>query len=176
MRGEIEKDEDAITHSWEESYKRSWDALQEDESGNLDKLINSMQNRKVRRIKSFAPLKRGMIRHVYIIIDMSRSMTDLDLRPSRLLCTLEYTSVFINEFFDQNPLSQIGIIITRDGLAEKISELSPHPKDHTDALDKKVNREPSGEISIQNALELAKSSLSHTPKHTSREILLYSSI
>jgi transcription initiation factor TFIIH subunit 2 len=27
------------------------------------------------------------------------------------------------DFFDQNPLSHIGIIITRDGMAEKVTDL-----------------------------------------------------
>ncbi len=165
--------DDRTAHTWEEEYKRSWDIFQEDEDGNLDGLVDSLQHHKKRKHhSSSAPVKRGIIRHLYLILDLSMSMQDLDLRPNRLLCTLSFCSLFINDFFDRNPLSQIGIIITRNGMAEKISELSPHPKDHIYALEAKVNRVVSGEISIQNSLELANASLVHIPKHASREILL----
>jgi transcription initiation factor TFIIH subunit 2 len=38
-----------------------------------------------------------------------------------MLKTLES---FIREFFDQNPLSQLGIISTHNSIAEKITELN----------------------------------------------------
>ena len=37
---------------------------------------------------------------------------------------------FIEDFFDQNPLSQLGIIATRKSLAEKISEMSGNKTAH----------------------------------------------
>lgn len=37
---------------------------------------------------------------------------------------------FIDEFFYENPISQIGIIITKNKRAEKISELSGNSKKH----------------------------------------------
>jgi hypothetical protein len=37
---------------------------------------------------------------------------------------------FIDEFFDQNPISQIGIIITKNKRAEKISDLAGNPRKH----------------------------------------------
>jgi transcription initiation factor TFIIH subunit 2 len=51
-------------------------------------------------------------------------MLEKDLRPSRLDLTLSLTETFIGEYFDQNPISQMGIIITRNGIAEKLTELS----------------------------------------------------
>ena len=50
-------------------------------------------------------------------------MAETDLRPNRLDCTLDYLSSFITEFFDQNPLSHLGLIAMKDGLAHKWSEL-----------------------------------------------------
>ncbi|CAN0476854.1 unnamed protein product, partial [Scytosiphon promiscuus] len=41
---------------------------------------------------------------------------------------------FVTNYFDQNPLSQLGILVTREGRAEKITELSGNPKAHMDAL------------------------------------------
>ena len=37
---------------------------------------------------------------------------------------------FIEEFFDQNPLSQLAIVVTRDGRAELISPLSSNARTH----------------------------------------------
>ena len=37
---------------------------------------------------------------------------------------LQYIEEFIYDYFDQNPISQMGVIITRNGVAEKLTELS----------------------------------------------------
>lgn len=37
---------------------------------------------------------------------------------------------FIEEFFYQNPISQLGVIITRNKRAEKVSELAGNSKKH----------------------------------------------
>ena len=37
---------------------------------------------------------------------------------------------FVEEFFDQNPLSQLGIVVTWKGAAEKLSELSGNKSVH----------------------------------------------
>lgn len=58
-------------------------------------------------------IKRGMIRYLYLAIDLSKSMSEGDLRPSRLAVTLRIVQDFISSYFDQNPLSQLGILVTR---------------------------------------------------------------
>ncbi|TPX59321.1 hypothetical protein PhCBS80983_g02535 [Powellomyces hirtus] len=149
-------------YSWEEEYKRSWDILQEDEQGSLLGVVNSIQQQMKRRRlnKDTQVIQRGIIRHMYMVIDISRAMAELDLKPSRIECTLNLAEQFIGEFFDQNPLSQLGVIITRDSLAEKLTELTGNPNDHINALKKRINREPRGDPSLQNALNLARTSLS----------------
>ncbi|KAI9105872.1 Ssl1-like-domain-containing protein [Phlyctochytrium arcticum] len=162
-------------YSWEEEYKRSWDILQEDEQGSLNSVVaNIQQQLKRRRLNQgdAATIQRGIIRHVFLVIDMSRAMGELDLKPSRMECTLRFAEEFINEFFDQNPLSQLGVIITRDALAEKVTDLTGNPTEHIAALQNRANREFRGEPSLQNALDLARTSLSHVPSHGSREILV----
>lgn len=79
------------------------------------------------------------MRHLYVVIDCSRSMEDQDLKPNRLTSTLKVNSVadpsrgtpafmwyminckapspfsfplqlieaFVDEYFDQNPISQV---------------------------------------------------------------------
>jgi len=79
------------------------------------------------------------MRHLYIIVDLSQAMNDKDLQPTRQLCVLKVHSTFyvvkqfwciqllktfVEEFFDQNPISQVGLLTTRDRKAEKVTDLS----------------------------------------------------
>lgn len=36
-------------YAWEEEYKRSWDILQEDDDGTLDRLVNSLKHQRKRK-------------------------------------------------------------------------------------------------------------------------------
>ena len=99
-------------------------------------------------------------------------MTEKDLRPTRYLLTIRYTTEFITEFFEQNPISQLGIIGMRDGLAVRISDISGNPNDHVARLHKLRTEEPKGQPSLQNALDMARAALFHAPTHTTREVLL----
>ena len=51
-------------------------------------------------------------------------MLDRDMRPTRFDLALSTSRAFITEWFDQNPLGQIGIIGMRSGIAERIGEMS----------------------------------------------------
>eukprot|EP00953_Heterococcus_sp_UTEX-ZZ885_P029370 15593-Heterococcus_DN1.PRE.1 len=61
-----------------------------------------------------------------------KTHTERDARLSRIVSSEWLSDLivadFVRGFFDQNPLSQLGIIITRDGRAEKITDLSGNPK------------------------------------------------
>lgn len=99
-------------------------------------------------------------------------MTEKDLRPTRYLLTLRYASSFVTEFFEQNPISQLGIIGMRDGLAVRISDMSGNPIQHISALSKFRTEDPGGNPSLQNALEMARAALFHAPSHGTREVLI----
>lgn len=101
-------------------------------------------------------------------------MTEKDLRPTRYLLTLRYASTFTTEYFEQNPISQLGLLGMRDGLAVRISNLSGNPVQHISALSKLRTQDPSGNPSLQNALEMARAALFHAPSHGTREILIIS--
>ncbi|CAG8789587.1 42522_t:CDS:2 [Gigaspora margarita] len=157
-----------IGYAWEEEYKRSWDVLQEDEDGGLKHTVEHLQSRKRKRLeRDTSIIKRGIIRHMFLIIDLSEAMLEKDLRPSRLDLTLSYAEQFILEFFDQNPISQLGVIVSKSGVAEKLMGLTGNPMDNINVL-KKKNIDTDGEPSLQNALEMAR----HVPAHGSREILI----
>ncbi|KMU73963.1 TFIIH basal transcription factor complex p44 subunit [Coccidioides immitis RMSCC 3703] len=79
---------------------------------------------------------------------------------------------FVLEYFEQNPISQLGIIGMRDGLAVRISDMSGNPSEHILAIQALRTRDPTGLPSLQNALEMARGALFHTPSHGTREVLI----
>ena len=125
-----------------------------------------------RLLKDTTPLQRGIIRHLLFVLDLSDAMAEKDLRPTRYLLTLRYTTAFVTEFFEQNPISQLGIIGMRDGIALNISPLSGNPNDHIANIQKLRQEEPKGQPSLQNALNMAHGWLYHAPTHTTREVLI----
>jgi len=69
-------------------------------------------------------VEKGMIRYLYIIIDFSNAMNAPDLKPTRIVATRNLVESFIKQYFDQNPLSQLGIIVSHRKLAQKVTDLS----------------------------------------------------
>lgn len=86
-------------------------------------------------------------------------MVEKDLRPTRYLLTIRYASEFVTEFFEQNPISQLGIIGMRDGLAVRVSDMSGNPAEHIERLAGLRGQEPQGNPSLQNALEMSRAAL-----------------
>jgi len=58
----------------------------------------------------------------------------------------KHAEAFIREFFDQNPLSQIGLVIIKDGVAHCLTEIGGSPEAHIKALMSKL--ECSGDTSF----------------------------
>ncbi|KAI4348588.1 hypothetical protein L6164_009296 [Bauhinia variegata] len=183
--GEVEEDddEDEVTgngRAWERTYAedRSWESLQEDESGLLrpidDKAIyHSQYRRRLRALASTAAVSRiqkGLIRYLYVVVDLSKAASETDFRPSRRAVVGKQVEAFIREFFDQNPLSHIGLATIKDGIAYSLTELGGSPESHIKALMGKL--ECSGDASLQNALELVHGYLNQIPSYGHREVLL----
>lgn len=99
-------------------------------------------------------------------------MVEKDLRPNRYLLTIRYASDFVTEFFEQNPISQLGIVGMRDGLAIRISDMSGNPAQHLSKLHELRAEQPDGVPSLQNALEMCRAALFHAPSHGTREIMI----
>jgi hypothetical protein len=68
-------------------------------------------------------VKKGMIRYVYVIVDCSENMRGNDMRPTRKLVVMNEMEHFVREFFDQNPISQLGFIITYKKIADKVGSI-----------------------------------------------------
>ncbi|KAL8936680.1 MAG: hypothetical protein Q9211_004068 [Gyalolechia sp. 1 TL-2023] len=154
--------------------RRTWEDVEEGEDGTIAGTIESLlqQGKRKRTLKDTTPLQRGIIRHLILVIDLSAAMTEKDLRPTRYLLTIRYCQEFVTEFFEQNPISQIGIIGMRDGLATRVSDMSGNPSDHISNLQALRKEGPKGQPSLQNALDMARAALFHAPSHGTREILL----
>ncbi len=174
-RGKTQGSSDLLnTYAWEEDYKRSWDVVQEDASGSLAGVVAGLveAGKRKRLLRDTTPLQRGIIRHFILVLDMTSAMLEKDLRPSRKNLTLQYSKELINEYYEQNPISQLAIIVMRDGIAIKATELSGNPQDHITALNRIQHEEASGSPSLQNALEMARATLFHVPSHGTRETLI----
>ncbi|KAF7559228.1 hypothetical protein G7046_g4928 [Stylonectria norvegica] len=120
--------------SWEQS-KRTWETglPEEDQDGVLNLTTLEAEKRK-RLLRDTTPLQRGIIRHVVLVLDMSFAMAEKDLMPTRYRLTLSYAAAFVREFFEQNPISQLGIVGMRDGVAIMINGVGGNPAEHIEKL------------------------------------------
>lgn len=117
-------------------------------------------------------VQRGMLRHVFLVLDMSRGMEANDLKPNRAAAAATIAKEFVREYFDQNPISQMGVIVMRHGRAEKMSDLSANPRRHADAIDAALAGTNGGDMSLQAALEAACRTLALIPSYGTREVVL----
>ncbi|KAB8339298.1 hypothetical protein FH972_022231 [Carpinus fangiana] len=157
---------------WED-IQRSWEVTEDPHGSIAGTVADRIEAEKRKRLlRDTTPLQRGIIRHLILVIDCSSAMLEKDLRPSRYLLTIRYSCIFVTEFFEQNPISQLAIIGMRDGLAESISPMSGNPAQHITALQALKTREPDGNPSLQNALDMARATLFHAPSHGTREALI----
>ncbi len=160
--------------------QRSWEEIVEDSSGGLKSRQLHLQRERKQRLTSLSSsskggasvIEKGVIRYLYLILDFSWCMnqSDVDMKPSRKAILLDLIDAFVLEYFDQNPLSHLGIIVGCQRLGYRISDLSGSPKDQLRLL--REFTEQGGDFSQQNALELARTGLAQIPPYGSREILL----
>nr|CAG4641686.1 EOG090X05VA [Eurycercus lamellatus] len=167
-------DEDAKEYRWESGYEKTWEAIKEDDEGMLESNVAELVARAKRKRAAFrsGTIQLGMMRHLFVIVDASECMTLQDLKPTRLLCVLKLLESFVHEYFDLNPISQLGILTTKSKRGDKVTELAGNEKKHIEALKQLHNISCEGEPSLQNSLEMAIKTLKNMPAHTSREVLI----
>lgn len=184
-------------YAWERSYERSWEAVTEDAEGRLVAEPTRRTFATGRSDSELTAVQRGMLRHLFVVIDASRGMEATDLKPNRALATAAALKEFIGElctcanlcsarllpprptpraaeFFDQNPISKLGLISTQQGTATKVSELGTNPRRHAERLDAamaaKGARARGGDMSLATALEMALRTLELIPPYGTREV------
>ena len=172
-RSMVSRPKERAQAKWEATLNRNWE-LQADADGGIEGVLGGLEeaSKRKRLLKDTTPLQRGIIRHTLLVLDLSSAMNEKDLRPTRHLLTITYTIAFVREYFEQNPISQLGILGAREGLAIRVSDMSGNPNDHITALKTLRGTEPKGNPSLQNALDMARAALYHTPSHGTREVVI----
>lgn len=144
--------------AWEEG-KFTWD-IPEDEEGNVSLTALLEAEKRRRLLRDTTPLQRGIIRHLVLVLDWSTAMLEKDLLPNRFRLTLNYAVEFIREYFEQNPISQMGVVVMWNGIARRVSEMSGNPAILIDKLREfEKEKEPEGDPSLQNSLEMCRGEL-----------------
>ena len=181
----------ADAYKWE-TKKRTWDHLQIGENGGLqlrdDVVLENQRRKRMRALdKVHVPenIRRGVIRFLCIIVDLTASVARRDVRPNRLIVMHAALERFVREFFDQNPLSNLTILAMRTETASELSsghpvatvlsEMSSNMKDHLRAVGNLQTEVPSGIPSLQQGLRLALSGLRNKPNYGVREVIVLAS-
>ncbi len=171
---EVRQSSAAQGYSWEKTKVRSWDQIEEDPVTGQLKSYNKEEQiaRKRRRDDGLRGVRRGIIRFCVLVIDMSESMRLNDLKPTRAGLVATACTNFIREFFDQNPISQLAVVVSRDDVATRMSPLSSNPNTHIEAVQQALRLGPLGSVSLQNAVDLTRTMLSPVPAYGMREMVL----
>jgi len=161
-------------YDWEKAIKQTWDSVQEDESGNLvSTRLNSERDRsyrsKLNRVT--ASVRRGLIRYLCVAIDGSASAGEgSDYRPNRLVVMRENVKKFVTDYFDENPISQLSLLLMSNRVGTKITDLSANPRVHIERLKHVWTTE--GKASLGNTIECAIKVLQNVPEYGHRELLI----
>ncbi|KAL0211792.1 hypothetical protein RCL1_005418 [Eukaryota sp. TZLM3-RCL] len=118
--------------------------------------------------------KSGIIRYLTIVIDASESSSGADFRPTRLSFIKICLEDFLPEFFNENPLSHVSLLLSKDGKCSRLTDFSASALSHISALE--VLPVPNGTFSLQNSLDLAvhiHNTIS--PAYCSKEVLILTS-
>ncbi|EME31302.1 transcription initiation factor TFIIH subunit H2 isoform 2 [Galdieria sulphuraria] len=173
-----EKPESLTLYSWEQDIVRSWETLEEDETGKIKDLSSFERSRVKRKRKNTQQnVRRGLIRFLVLILDLSREAKETDVKPSRGEVCLSCAQKFLYSYFNENPISQLAVVVLRDGVAEKLSSMGSNPRQHSEVVKNANQKGFYGNCSLQNGLDVALSLLHSIPSYGSREVLiLYNSI
>ena len=127
---------------------------------------------------------RDMIRSVYLLVDCSKEMKpkhDSHLRPNKPRCVNDVVRQFAKDFFNQNPISQLGLVVLRGtedgGTGAEI--LQPLTCGNASLVPNRLSQILSntsldcrGTASLQKGLEVCLASMSTIPSHLSKEIVV----
>eukprot|EP01051_Picozoa_sp_SAG22_P038584 SAG22_NODE_19866_length_271_cov_0.587209_1_plen_89_part_11 len=87
-----------------------------------------------------------------LVIDLSEGLAEKDFRPSRQAVFAKTVERFVAEFFDANPVSQLGIIVTQDKKARALTKISGSPSCHIKAFRQELDlKGAKGQPSLQNS-------------------------
>jgi transcription initiation factor TFIIH subunit 2 len=187
MEDTFEDTERRQTFAWEGEYDRPWESLEESSAGRLtlraeDDHDFAGRNRRRRQhdlidgLASVGAIKRRMLRAVLLIVDASKASSVSDFKPTRLVAATEGLIHFVKAFFDENPLSSLGVLCTRRGKVERLCEFSKSSKTVENALlALQTNGAAEGSATLQNVLDWAASMFRFIPDYVEREVIIVAS-
>lgn len=173
--------------SWEREYVNKWEIEDDENEKDIiecvfrdlsliarDSEVFQKLDREERKNRIDYPVQRKIFRSLAVVLDLSYTMNDADLKPSRLEVVVSQLKQFIRDFFYHNSLSSLCIIVSHDRRAFQLTPLSRHMKEHLNALDKLTC---SGKFSLQLSLDIAIKTMELAPSQFAKEIIcLISSI
>lgn len=158
--------EEGGEYAWEKKHEWSWN--KGDDADKAGETLRNLLIRKRREQRIDYSIKRLLFRNLVIVIDLSVSMLETDFKPSRLEMVSKYLKNFIDEFKQQNPLSSIGLVVSKGKKAMVLSQLTQNERKITELLG---TLSCEGGYSLQNALEFALNLLSMSPSRYKKEVL-----
>ncbi|CUV05252.1 unnamed protein product [Cryptosporidium hominis] len=175
-------DEQEVVYSWEQGLIKNWERLVETESGLVvidDEARfdsnNADESYNIELLKR-APntnIRRGLLRNIVIILDMTSNMLELDYKPDRLQCMVKCNEIFIKQLLEDNPLTQISVISIYDGIGEVIISYNSNFLEIMTSILNYLKKGCKGSMSIQNGLEKAKYLLVSIPPYGTKEIIFF---
>eukprot|EP00933_Yihiella_yeosuensis_P034474 TRINITY_DN27961_c0_g1_i2.p1 TRINITY_DN27961_c0_g1~~TRINITY_DN27961_c0_g1_i2.p1 ORF type:complete len:428 (-),score=79.15 TRINITY_DN27961_c0_g1_i2:92-1375(-) len=151
----------------ERGKKRSLEARSRDAERNRKRQLGSAGN-----LSTQTPLRRGMIRFVYLLIDMTDASKLTDYKPKRIDFMVECAGRFAEQFLAENPLAEIGLMVLRSGICEVISSLSSNAAEFRRSLADAASEGPKGRFSVVSGLQRALTGLEGAPPYGTREVIV----
>lgn len=126
--------------SWEKRYKRTWEDLS-------DSSDTETETKKIIPQNSY---KKGIIRHFHIIIDCSQAIEYNDFLPSFRFHICNELKSFVQNFYTENPISILSLLIYRNNKCEKYSILERNTN-----IDDFFTECGTGQFSLQDSIKMS---------------------
>ncbi|KAH0474078.1 MAG: uncharacterized protein KVP18_002048 [Porospora cf. gigantea A] len=160
-----------VVHTWEDGFDKTWEREDEVETQDLPTLDVAIRRTFPARDGDSSP-RRGVVRHLVVVLDATEAAGDTDFKPTRMGCFIGLFEHFIAQFLDVNPVSLVAVVVVKDREAVLLSPLSACGQDKVKPLRAFRDKEkPVGHFSLQNALDRAVGILETVPAYGTREVL-----
>nr|PVC54399.1 hypothetical protein MACL_00003114 [Theileria orientalis] len=174
-----ENDDEAYQqYAWEQDFDKSWEQLV-DKDGELQfikpqsRIYSEPEGENEHPSESLDVIsKRGIIRNVVILFDMSETMLEKDFKPDRLYCSFGALKEFVKDLFSKGPITQLGMVVMRNKVANLICQLGTNPEEQLELLGNSLKEGADGPSSLQNGLEMCLNMLYELPSYSTREVLV----
>ncbi|KAF7458683.1 transcription factor TFIIH with a vWA domain [Cryptosporidium felis] len=181
-KSNVADSQEEIVYTWEQGIVKNWERLVEtegglivvDEEGKCDLVgVADVSTTEMLKQNSAQNIRRGLLRNIVIILDMSSNMLELDYKPDRVQCMVKCNEIFMRQLLDENPLTQISVVSIYDSIGEVIISYNSNFDEIMSSILNYLKKGCRGSMSLQNGLEKAKYLLTSIPPYGTKEIILY---